>query len=162
MTKLAPHSRPVPAVKPKEASPLEPKEDGGDEGSDTEPESEAQSEHGNNRDDDEGDATETESDISEPSQSQRDDRGAKPRLVAREDQTATGKFTLKRPKQCYDGTPVKSGPVDSVPASINKFLRDYQREGVQFFYERYCEGRGGVLGDDMGLGACVRYLLFPL
>lgn len=42
-----------------------------------------------------------------------------------------------------------------VPSSINKFLREYQRDGVQFFYERWKEGRGGVLGDDMGL---VRYV----
>lgn len=38
-----------------------------------------------------------------------------------------------------------------VPAPINVFLREYQREGVRFFYDRYKEGRGGVLGDDMGL-----------
>jgi DNA excision repair protein ERCC-6-like 2 len=36
--------------------------------------------------------------------------------------------------------------------AINRWLRDYQREGAQFFYERYKEGRGGILGDDMGLG----------
>lgn len=100
--------------------------------------------------DNDGDATESETDNEESSLQ---DRGVKPRLVARDDQTATGKYVLKRPKRCYDGTPVKPGPVDSVPASINKFLRDYQREGVQFFYERYCERRGGILGDDMGLGA---------
>jgi len=38
-----------------------------------------------------------------------------------------------------------------VPASINTFLRDYQREGVKFFWKQYQEGRGGLLGDDMGL-----------
>lgn len=134
-----------------DASSLLKTEEDDEEGSETEPE--ADSEHENKHEDDEGEATESESNISEASLSQQDDRGVKPRLVARDDQTATGKFTLKRPKQCYDGTPVKPGPIDSVPASINKFLRDYQREGVQFFYERYCEGRGGVLGDDMGLGS---------
>ncbi|EIW76686.1 hypothetical protein CONPUDRAFT_63659 [Coniophora puteana RWD-64-598 SS2] len=40
----------------------------------------------------------------------------------------------------------------AVPAAINTHLRDYQREGVTFFWERYKEGRGGLLGDDMGLG----------
>jgi len=38
-----------------------------------------------------------------------------------------------------------------VPASINTFLRDHQREGVKFFWKQYQEGRGGLLGDDMGL-----------
>ncbi|KAJ7631912.1 RAD26-like SNF2 family DNA-dependent ATPase [Mycena polygramma] len=37
-----------------------------------------------------------------------------------------------------------------VPAAINTYLRDYQREGVRFFWERFNEGRGGLLGDDMG------------
>lgn len=38
----------------------------------------------------------------------------------------------------------------SVPASINRFLRPYQRDGVDFFYQKYKAGIGGVLGDDMG------------
>ncbi|KAF8130291.1 hypothetical protein EV363DRAFT_1399462 [Boletus edulis] len=38
-----------------------------------------------------------------------------------------------------------------VPAAINTYLREYQREGVQFFWDLYNEGRGGLLGDDMGL-----------
>ena len=41
-----------------------------------------------------------------------------------------------------------------IPASINGFLREYQREGVRFFWDCFKEGRGGVLGDDMGL-VCV-------
>ncbi|KZT66739.1 hypothetical protein DAEQUDRAFT_767712 [Daedalea quercina L-15889] len=39
-----------------------------------------------------------------------------------------------------------------VPWRINTFMRDYQREGIRFLFERYKEGRGGLLGDDMGLG----------
>ena len=46
-----------------------------------------------------------------------------------------------------------------VPRSINKYLRDYQRQGVQFLFHQYSTrsrkhpaGLGGVLGDDMGLG----------
>jgi SNF2 family DNA or RNA helicase len=39
-----------------------------------------------------------------------------------------------------------------VNSSTNRWLRDYQREGVKFFYDRYKDGRGGILGDDMGLG----------
>jgi hypothetical protein len=38
-----------------------------------------------------------------------------------------------------------------VPGSINTYLREYQREGVLFFWERYNKGHGGLLGDDMGL-----------
>jgi len=38
-----------------------------------------------------------------------------------------------------------------VPASINTYLREYQREGVVFFWDLYKQGRGGLLGDDMGL-----------
>jgi DNA excision repair protein ERCC-6-like 2 len=38
-----------------------------------------------------------------------------------------------------------------VPGAINTYLRDYQREGVKFFWSQYQEKRGGLLGDDMGL-----------
>lgn len=43
-----------------------------------------------------------------------------------------------------------------VPGSINRHLRSYQREGVQFLFQMYCKGRGGVLSDDMGLGKTVQ------
>lgn len=38
-----------------------------------------------------------------------------------------------------------------VPVHINAYLREYQRDGIEFFYKLFKEGRGGVLGDDMGL-----------
>ncbi|KAG8687680.1 hypothetical protein FRC11_006769, partial [Ceratobasidium sp. 423] len=38
-----------------------------------------------------------------------------------------------------------------VPAPINRHLREYQRDGVRFFHQRWAEGRGGLIGDDMGL-----------
>ncbi|KAF4588687.1 hypothetical protein EYR40_010240 [Pleurotus pulmonarius] len=38
-----------------------------------------------------------------------------------------------------------------VPSSINTFLREYQRDGIRFFYDRYKDDSGGLLGDDMGL-----------
>ncbi|KAK7055149.1 DNA excision repair protein ERCC-6-like 2 [Favolaschia claudopus] len=47
-----------------------------------------------------------------------------------------------------------------VPAAINQFLRDYQRDGAKFFWERYNEGRGGLLGDDMGLGKTIQVISF--
>ncbi|KAG9007115.1 hypothetical protein FRB90_009546 [Tulasnella sp. 427] len=48
----------------------------------------------------------------------------------------------------------------SVPRSIAMYLRPYQEEGVRFFWERYKEGRGGVLGDDMGLGKTIQVISF--
>ncbi|KAJ7353609.1 RAD26-like SNF2 family DNA-dependent ATPase [Mycena albidolilacea] len=47
-----------------------------------------------------------------------------------------------------------------VPAAINTYLRQYQREGIKFFWERYNEGRGGLLGDDMGLGKTIQVISF--
>ncbi|KAJ6619061.1 P-loop containing nucleoside triphosphate hydrolase protein [Mycena sp. CBHHK59/15] len=47
-----------------------------------------------------------------------------------------------------------------VPAAINTYLREYQRDGVKFFWERYKEGRGGLLGDDMGLGKTIQVISF--
>ena len=39
-----------------------------------------------------------------------------------------------------------------VPASINRYLREYQREGIRFLYRLYSLDQGGILADDMGLG----------
>lgn len=51
-----------------------------------------------------------------------------------------------------------AGP--AIPAPINKFLKPYQRTGVQFMYDLYKQGRGGILGDDMGLGKTVQVIAF--
>ncbi|TFY76961.1 hypothetical protein EWM64_g7051 [Hericium alpestre] len=48
----------------------------------------------------------------------------------------------------------------TVPPSLNKHLREYQREGVRFFFERYAQNRGAVLGDDMGLGKTIQVISF--
>jgi hypothetical protein len=45
-----------------------------------------------------------------------------------------------------------------VPASISRFLPDFQREGIQFIYKAISSGNGVVLGDDMGLGKTVQVL----
>lgn len=47
-----------------------------------------------------------------------------------------------------------------VPASINRFLRIYQREGVRFFWKHYAKNEGGLLGDDMGLGKTIQVISF--
>ncbi|NXX23587.1 ER6L2 protein, partial [Podargus strigoides] len=49
---------------------------------------------------------------------------------------------------------------DFIPYTINRYLRDYQREGVQFLYEHYANKRGCVLGDDMGLGKTIQVISF--
>jgi SNF2 family DNA or RNA helicase len=47
-----------------------------------------------------------------------------------------------------------------VPPSLSKHLRSYQREGVQFLFQRYILGRGVILGDDMGLGKTIQVISF--
>ncbi|KAB0373079.1 hypothetical protein FD755_014738, partial [Muntiacus reevesi] len=46
---------------------------------------------------------------------------------------------------------------DSIPYTINRYLRDYQREGAQFLHGHFIRGRGCILGDDMGLGKTVQF-----
>lgn len=47
-----------------------------------------------------------------------------------------------------------------VPASINTHLREYQRDGVRFFWNQYNQSMGGLLGDDMGLGKTIQVISF--
>jgi DNA excision repair protein ERCC-6-like 2 len=47
-----------------------------------------------------------------------------------------------------------------VPGSQNTYLREYQREGIRFFYRQYREGKGALLGDDMGLGKTIQVIGF--
>ncbi|KAM4639647.1 DNA excision repair protein ERCC-6-like 2 isoform 7-T8 [Amazona ochrocephala] len=49
---------------------------------------------------------------------------------------------------------------DFIPYTINRYLRDYQREGVQFLYGHYVNKRGCILGDDMGLGKTIQVISF--
>lgn len=49
---------------------------------------------------------------------------------------------------------------DCIPYTINRYLRDYQREGAQFLYGHFIQGRGCILGDDMGLGKTVQVISF--
>lgn len=43
-----------------------------------------------------------------------------------------------------------------IPATINSYLRQYQRDGVSFLFQHYSENTGAILGDDMGLGKTVQ------
>lgn len=78
-------------------------------------------------------------------------------------------FTCSAEKQRKQ--PYRLDPFDKkmvVPISLSRFLRRYQRIGIQFFYDRYkginVEGigmvKGGILGDDMGLGKTIQVLGF--
>ncbi|XP_036760280.2 DNA excision repair protein ERCC-6-like 2 isoform X6 [Manis pentadactyla] len=49
---------------------------------------------------------------------------------------------------------------DTIPYTINRYLRDYQREGAQFLYGHFIQERGCILGDDMGLGKTVQVISF--
>ncbi|NXJ03140.1 ER6L2 protein, partial [Psophia crepitans] len=49
---------------------------------------------------------------------------------------------------------------DFIPYTINRYLRDYQREGAQFLYGHYASKRGCILGDDMGLGKTIQVISF--
>eukprot|EP00557_Chaetoceros_sp_GSL56_P004846 CAMPEP_0176493172 /NCGR_PEP_ID=MMETSP0200_2-20121128/9411_1 /TAXON_ID=947934 /ORGANISM="Chaetoceros sp., Strain GSL56" /LENGTH=460 /DNA_ID=CAMNT_0017890825 /DNA_START=54 /DNA_END=1434 /DNA_ORIENTATION=- len=60
-------------------------------------------------------------------------------------------FQLTLPTENNENT-----KLDQVPASINRYLKDYQREGVRFLYAAVSRGLGAILGDDMGLGKTVQ------
>ncbi|NWR23233.1 ER6L2 protein, partial [Emberiza fucata] len=49
---------------------------------------------------------------------------------------------------------------DFIPYTINRYLRDYQREGARFLYRHYANKRGCILGDDMGLGKTIQVISF--
>ncbi|GAA5874343.1 hypothetical protein JCM1840_001353 [Sporobolomyces johnsonii] len=73
------------------------------------------------------------------------------------------KFLVQNHEQHRTGPHRLSHDVDDlaeIPASINKFLRQYQREGVEFLYGQYKKGMGGILGDDMGLGKTIQTVAF--
>ncbi|KAJ3344095.1 hypothetical protein HDU93_003258 [Gonapodya sp. JEL0774] len=65
---------------------------------------------------------------------------------------------VKGPKVSYplDGEDGKY----SINAPLNQYLKEYQREGVDFLFQRWKVGMGGVLGDDMGLGKTIQVIAF--
>ncbi|KAJ8040811.1 DNA excision repair protein ERCC-6-like 2 [Holothuria leucospilota] len=50
--------------------------------------------------------------------------------------------------------------VIQVPATINRYLRDYQKDGVKFLYQHFRAKRGCILADDMGLGKTIQVIAF--
>ncbi|XP_040011882.1 DNA excision repair protein ERCC-6-like 2 isoform X2 [Xiphias gladius] len=67
--------------------------------------------------------------------------------------------SISDPKLCV---PLELSDVDGdrVPYPINRYLRDYQREGIRFIYNSYIRSSGCILGDDMGLGKTVQVIGF--
>ena len=51
-------------------------------------------------------------------------------------------------------------PEGTLPASLNQFLRSYQKAGVEWMWGQYVRGVGGILGDEMGLGKTVQVACF--
>ena len=96
-------------------------------------------------------------------------------LVEDEDELEPG-FAEQWPKlkaePCAPYAPLPLGPrprhVDGsiypaeaeLNANVNQYLRDYQREGVQWLWKQYEGDRGGILGDEMGLGKTVQVAAF--
>ncbi|RKO92374.1 P-loop containing nucleoside triphosphate hydrolase protein, partial [Blyttiomyces helicus] len=68
--------------------------------------------------------------------------------------------TPPTPKRPHALSAPGSSDMHSIPASLNRYLRDYQREGAQFLYELYIQKKGGLLCDDMGLGKTVQVIAF--
>ncbi|KAI0717768.1 P-loop containing nucleoside triphosphate hydrolase protein [Cerioporus squamosus] len=82
-----------------------------------------------------------------------------------EDDPELDEYTQPRPSFKLKPGESLAGPLaldrkHKVPGRINTFLREYQRDGVRFFWDRYKEGRGGLLGDDMGLGKTIQVISF--
>lgn len=48
----------------------------------------------------------------------------------------------------------------TLTANINRFLRSYQRDGVNFLLSHYRAGNGAILADDMGLGKTIQVISF--
>jgi len=53
------------------------------------------------------------------------------------------------PLELTDDTETKRDVPFSVPASINRYLQQYQREGVQFLFSRLAKGMGAILGKNL-------------
>lgn len=70
---------------------------------------------------------------------------AKPNTVSLNTQ-AGGRDRSGFPVSFAEDPARRNRPV-AVPQGINRYLREYQREGIRFFYEHYARGEGGILGE---------------
>ncbi|KZP30044.1 hypothetical protein FIBSPDRAFT_884345 [Athelia psychrophila] len=69
-------------------------------------------------------------------------------------------FKLESEQKLLGGLVLNATERIITPAAINTYLREYQRDGVKFFYEQYQKGLGALLGDDMGLGKTIQVISF--
>lgn len=70
-------------------------------------------------------------------------------------------FAMMQAFHCIRSPCAGEPPMElQVPASINKFLRSYQRDGIRFLFRQYALNMGGILADDMGLGKTVQTIGF--
>ncbi len=60
-------------------------------------------------------------------------------------------FPLTKPSARYKDISLPYS-LGIIPAPIAQWLRDYQVQGVAFLHELFVYQKGGILGDDMGLG----------
>ncbi|KAM9810683.1 DNA excision repair protein ERCC-6-like 2 [Neosynchiropus ocellatus] len=99
---------------------------------------------------------------------QEEEEEDKDELVSRQDTSDLDGFTQEKPIFPNRVTlPSVRVPLElsitrghKVPYTINRYLRDYQREGIHFIYNNYIQSRGCILGDDMGLGKTVQVIGF--
>ncbi|XP_053323486.1 DNA excision repair protein ERCC-6-like 2 isoform X2 [Spea bombifrons] len=68
-------------------------------------------------------------------------------------------FTGRRPPGPSVDFPLSNTGI-SIPYTINRYLRDYQRDGAKFLYAHYIKSMGCILGDDMGLGKTIQVISF--
>lgn len=97
--------------------------------------------------------------FSEGSETESDDETPAPDISAPgSNPSSQGEPLETRPGFRLGSTQQRLGPLVldqrkhiQVPLAINTFLRDYQRDGVRFLYDKFRNSMGGMLGDDMGL-----------
>eukprot|EP00903_Cladosiphon_okamuranus_P010410 g9847.t1 len=64
--------------------------------------------------------------------------------------------SFENPPWLGELVPYDLGGGGFINPSINRYLREYQREGVRWLHSKFKAGEGGILGDDMGLGKTVQ------
>ena len=59
------------------------------------------------------------------------------------------------PRPRHNGSTIYSENAE-LNANVAQYLRDYQKEGVEWLWNQYANDKGGILGDEMGLGKTVQ------
>ncbi|KAF9054254.1 P-loop containing nucleoside triphosphate hydrolase protein [Panaeolus papilionaceus] len=85
---------------------------------------------------------------------------SEPNLVNLQYAKARPGFPLGKDQQLQKALVLDKEQGIMIPAAINTYLREYQRDGVRFLWRQYNSCHGGLLGDDMGLGKTVQVISF--